>query len=128
MKTVKLYEILFEADDTTMNLDIGQDVADAVKTAIEPVDKRLGQIEKDVQVIQKTAGKHKEEPTNARSTTGTSQTSSATTVPKGPGTDSTTGTSSTSGQDDGLKKDVDAIKKQVGDLTAMAKEVQKTKG
>jgi tartrate dehydratase alpha subunit/fumarate hydratase class I-like protein len=123
MKTVKLFQILFEADDAGMNLDIGKDVADAVTQAIEPVTKDVEQMKKDINVIQKTTGKRKEEPTNARSTTGASQSVSATTVPKGPGTVSTTGTSKPSAQDDGLKKDVDVIKKQVGDLTAMAKNV-----
>ena len=95
--TVLLYPILFEAEDT-ISLDLGKDVADAIKTAIEPIDKRLGQIEKDVNVIQKGSGEKKQEPTKARSTTGPEQTSSATTVPKGPGTVSPSATTGTSAE------------------------------
>lgn len=90
--TVLLYPILFEAEDT-MSLDLGKDVADALKTTLGP---DITQMKKDIEVIQKGAGEKKQEPTNARSTTGPEQTSAATTKPKGPGTISpqtTTGTS-----------------------------------
>lgn len=127
MKYTKLYPILFEADDAGgMTMDIGKDVADAVKTALEPVTKDVDQMKKDIQVIQKSSGERKEEPTNARSTTGATQTVSATTIPKGPGTKSTTGT--TGGDKDStetMKKDVETIKSQVSTLTDMAKEVQR---
>lgn len=90
--TVLLYPILFEAEDTT-NLDLGKDVADALKTTLGP---DIDQMKKDIEVIQKASGERKQEPTNARSTTGPEQTSAATTKSKGPGTispSSTTGTS-----------------------------------
>lgn len=127
MKYTKLYPILFEADDAGgMTLDIGKDVADAVKTALEPVTKDVDQMKKDIQVIQKSSGERKEEPTKARSTTGPEQTAAATTIPKGPGTASTTGTTSTGGNgNENLVKDVETIKSQVSTLTDMAKEVQK---
>lgn len=109
--TVLLYPILFEAEDT-MSLDLGKDVADAVKTAIEPIDKRLGQIEKDVNVIQKGSGEKKQEPTKARSTTGPEQTSAATTVPKGPGTVSSQTTTGTSKEN---QPNINAIADRVAD-------------
>lgn len=129
MKTVKLYHILFEADDM-MNIDIGKDVADAVTKAIEPVTKDVEQMKKDINVIQKSSGEKKQEPTKARSTTGADQTSAASTIPKGPGT-ATTGTTSSSGADGSkdsadLRKDVEQIKTQVGSLTNMAKKAQET--
>lgn len=129
MKHIKLYSILFEADDALMSSgDIGKDVADAVKTALEPVTKDVDQMKKDIQVIQKTSGQRKEEPTRARSTTGPEQSAAATTVPKGPGTiTATTGTSKDSSTDNaGLKKDVETIKTQVSTLTDMAKKVSKS--
>lgn len=89
MKTVKLYHILFEAEDT-LNLDIGKDVADAVTKAIEPLSKDVEQMKKDINVIQQGTGERKQEPTKARSTTGPDQTTAATSVPKGPGTTSAT--------------------------------------
>jgi hypothetical protein len=96
MKHTKLYPILFEADDALLSGgDIGKDVADAVKTALEPVTKDVEQMKKDINVIQKSSGERKQEPTKARSTTGPEQTSAATTIPKGPGTKSTTETSTT---------------------------------
>lgn len=126
MKHTKLYPILFEAEDAATSLDIGKDVADAVTTALEPVTKDVDQMKKDIQVIQKSSGERKQEPTRARSTTGPNQTIAATTVPKGPGTASPTGTTSTgeSGNKN-LEKDVETIKSQVSTLTNMAKEVQK---
>jgi hypothetical protein len=124
MKHTKLYPILFEADDAT-SVDIGSDVADAVKTALEPVTKDVDQMKKDIQVIQKASGSRKQEPTRARSTTGPEQTAAATTVPKGPGTVATTGTSSAAKPSDkNLEKDVETIKTQVSTLTDMAKKVQ----
>lgn len=125
MKHTKLYPILFEAEDAGMTIDVGKDVADAVKTALEPVTKDVDQMKKDIQVIQKATGERKQEPTRARSTTGPEQTLAATTVPKGPGTASTTGTTSTGGGGNkNLEKDVETIKTQVSTLTDMAKKVQ----
>ena len=127
MKTIKLYQILFEADDATMNLDIGKDVADAVTKAIEPVTKDVDQMKKDINVIQKSSGERKQEPTKSRSTTGADQTAAATTVPKGPGTISTTGTTTSGGNDSSaLTKDVETIKSQVSTLTDMAKKAQES--
>lgn len=115
MKYIKLYSILFEAEE--IGLDLGKDVADAVKTAIEPIDKRLVQIEKDVNVIQKGSGERKEEPTNARSTTGPKQTSAATTVPKGPGTVSSQTTTGTSKEN---QPNINAIADRVADRVAVS--------
>jgi len=127
MKTVKLYPILFEADDASMNVDIGKDVADAVKTALEPITKDVDQMKKDINVIQKSSGERKQEPTKSRSTTGADQTAAATTVPKGPGTISTTGTTTSGGNDSSaLTKDVETIKSQVSTLTDMAKKAQES--
>lgn len=126
MKHTKLYPILFEAEDAGMTIDVGKDVADAVKTALEPVTKDVDQMKKDIQVIQKSSGERKQEPTRARSTTGPEQSAAATTVPKGPGTASPTGTTSTGERGNkNLEKDVETIKSQVSTLTNMAKEVQK---
>lgn len=127
MKHTKLYPILFEADDALLSGgDIGKDVADAVKTALEPVTKDVEQMKKDINVIQKSSGERKQEPTKARSTTGPEQTAAATTIPKGPGTKSTTGTTGGTGQDNtaDLRKDVDQIKTQVSSLTDMAKKAK----
>ena len=127
MKTVKLYPILFEADDASMNVDIGKDVADAVKTALEPITKDVDQMKKDINVIQKSSGERKQKPTKSRSTTGADQTAAATTVPKGPGTISTTGTTTSGGNDSSaLTKDVETIKSQVSTLTDMAKKAQES--
>jgi hypothetical protein len=122
MDNTKLYPILFEADET-MDLDIGKDVSAAVTTALEPVTKDVEQMKKDVQVIQKTAGQRKEEPTRARSTSGATQTSSATTATKGSGIISPSGGGGGSANND-LKKDMETIKSQVSTLTNMAKQVQ----
>jgi len=125
MKHTKLYPILFEAEEAGMTVDVGKDVADAVKTALEPVTKDVDQMKKDIQVIQKASGSRKQEPTRARSTTGPEQTAAATTVPKGPGTAATTGTTSTrGGNNKNLEKDIETIKSQVSTLTGMAKNVQ----
>lgn len=124
MDNTKLYPILFEADET-MDLDIGKDVSAAVTTALEPVTKDVEQMKKDVQVIQKTAGQRKEEPTRARSTTGATQTASATTATKGSGISSAVTRPSGGGSaDNDLKKDMETIKSQVSTLTNMAKQVQ----
>lgn len=131
MKHTKLYPILFEAEEG-MSLDVGKDVADAVKTALEPVTKAVtalvpvtNQMKQDIQVIQKSSGERKQAPTRSRSTTGAEETAAATTVPKGPGTASTTGTTSTGGGNNkNLEKDVETIKSQVSTLTDMAKKVQ----
>jgi hypothetical protein len=125
MKHTKLYPILFEAEEAGMTIDVGKDVADAVKTALEPVTKDVDQMKKDIQVIQKSSGERKQAPTRSRSTTGAEETAAATTVPKGPGTASTTGTTSTGGGNNkNLEKDVETIKTQVSTLTDMAKKVQ----
>jgi len=87
---ILLYNLLFETDTTD---NTAKDVADAVKTALEPITKDVGkipQIAKDIEVIQKASGERKQEPTNSRSTTGADQTVAATTKPKGPGSVSNT--------------------------------------
>lgn len=123
MSYVKLYSILFEAEEV-VNMDISKDVAAAVKTSLEPLTKDVEQVKKDIQVIQKSSGGKKEDPTNARSTTGAIQTSSATTIPKDTGTKSTTEPSNTGGSlvdVAALGKDVANIKTQVTALTDLAK-------
>ena len=84
---ILLYNLLFEADTTD---NTAKDVADAVKTALEPITKDVDQMAKDIEVIQKASGERKQEPTNSRSTTGADQTVAATTKPKGPGSVSNT--------------------------------------
>lgn len=78
--TISLYSILFEQEEK-LSLDLDSDI----KAILEPLDKKVSQLGKDIKPFLKKSGVPQEEPTNARSTRGTTQTTNATTEPKGVG-------------------------------------------
>ena len=70
MRTLK--ELLFEAEDPTTSLagDLATDLSDTLKTSLEPLQKKVDQMGNDIKVIQAATGEKKQDPTNARATTG----------------------------------------------------------
>lgn len=67
-------------EDTSVLADIGKTITDT----LEPLTKQVKQIGNDVKVIQQAQGQKKQEPTNARSTSGATK-PATTSIPKGPG-------------------------------------------
>lgn len=70
-----------QQEDTAVLADIGKTITDT----LEPLTKQVKQIGNDVKVIQQAQGQKKQEPTNARSTSGATK-PATTSIPKGPGT------------------------------------------
>ena len=68
-------------EDTSALSDIGKTITDT----LEPLTKQVKQIGNDVKVIQQAQGQKKQDPTNARSTSGATK-PATTSIPKGPGT------------------------------------------
>lgn len=129
--TISLYSILFEAEESSpLDIDLGKDVAKELDTSLQPVKDAMKQLSKDVLRSLHSAGERRESPTNARSTKGTTQTSAATTIPKGPGINSTQATttqSSKEGDVDKLNKEISAIKQNVEKLVASKNKDDKEK-
>jgi len=69
-----------QQEDTAVLADIGKTITDT----LEPLTKQVKQIGNDVKVIQQAQGQKKQEPTNARSTSGATK-PATTSIPKGPG-------------------------------------------
>lgn len=90
-------------EDTSVLADIGKTITDT----LEPLTKQVKQIGNDVKVIQQAQGQKKQEPTNARSTSGATK-PATTSIPKGPGT-----ISPGSGRDNGQ----DQLSARIDDLT-----------
>lgn len=61
------------------------DIEKTIKGTLEPLTKQVKQIGDDVKVIQQAQGQKKQDPTNARSTSGATK-PATTSTPKGPGT------------------------------------------
>jgi hypothetical protein len=116
MKTISLYSILFEADDSNSIID-PKDMADVVKKAVGEETKKIT----DLLVKQGT-----QVPTASLSTTGAKPAVGS----KESGSDkkldqiAQAQTAETTANKD-LQKDLENIQSQVSTLTAMAKEVQK---
>lgn len=70
-----------QQEDTAVLADIGKTITDT----LEPLTKQVKQIGNDVKVIQQAQGQKKQDPTNARSTSGATK-PATTSIPKGPGT------------------------------------------
>lgn len=103
MNMQPLLRLLFNeqtSTDDSLTADIGKDVSTAITTAVEPLNKKLSQVEKDVNVIQKAAGERPQTPTNSRSTKGTT-TPVSPTPSKNAGTITPSGTTGSEG--DGSK-------------------------
>jgi hypothetical protein len=65
-----LSKLLFEADE---DLSLVGDLTGALKTSLEPIQKKVDQMGNDIKVIQAATGEKKQDPTNARATSGTTK-------------------------------------------------------
>ena len=90
---------------STNSDDTNKDIAGALKSTIEPLQTKVDQVSKDINVIQKSQDMPKQTPTNAMSTTGATQ-PTATTPSKTLGTITPPSPSSSSSGGDTLTPDL----------------------